>query len=661
MQSAVVPRDEARRLDALRAYQPFETAPDAAFDDLPALAAHICAAPMAAISLVDRDAVWFTSTFGWPIGAMGRDASFCAHAILEPDVFVVPDTDADRRFADNPLVTGDTHVRFYAAAPLTTAGGHTVGVLCVMDRSPRSLSPSQREALRILSRHVMAQLDRRRQTRALAERDARYRTLFDHAPDGIIVGDADGRCLDANAGACRMLGYTRDEIQALRTSDIVEASAGEIEAARRSVAERRSYRREWQLRRKDGTMVPADVTVARTPAGDRIAMIHDLSERRTLENQYQQARKLEAVGRLAAGVAHDFNNQLTAILGYCELLLERIDPASSIAADVSEIYTAGTAATALTRQLVAFSRKQIVEPTRLDLNEVVRDIRKMVGRVIGEDVTIALSLSPEAVPVRADRGHLEQVVLNLAVKARDAMPKGGRLTIQTARVYLDDRGAAALALRTSGRHVALTMTDTGVCPSSESRASASEPVRTAAESGRRDDGLAAVRGIVTLYGGSLDVRTEHGTGTASTIYLPESQAAVSAAPPEAPAPRPRTGTQTVLIVEDADGVRDLARRLLERQGYTVLLAANATEALMLVEQHPHIDVLLTDVVMPGKSGPELTSALRDKRPDLKTIYMSGYPQDAIAHHGLAEPGIAFLQKPFTAETLGRKVRDVIDR
>jgi two-component system, cell cycle sensor histidine kinase and response regulator CckA len=388
----------------------------------------------------------------------------------------------------------------------------------------------------------------------------------------------------------------------------------------------------------------------------------DVTERRTLEEQYQQAQKMEAIGRLAGGVAHDFNNLLTAILGYCELLLADLDRDDPRQADIAEIQKAGASAAGLTRQLLAFSRKEIIEPTLLDLNMVVADMRAMLERLIGEDVKVVLGRRPEPARVRADRGQAEQIVMNLAVNARDAMPRGGTLTIETANVELDEHYAKTHLSVKPGPYVVLTMTDTGTGMTPQVQARLFEPFFTTKEVGKGTGlGLATVHGIVTRSGGSVNAYSEVGRGTAFKVYFPRADAAemVVEAPP--PVARPRAGAQTVLVVEDAEGLRELARRLLQRQGYTVLVAANADEALRLFERHASIDVVLTDVVMPGASGPELTMRLVERRPALKVIYMSGYTEEAIAQHGVLNPGIAFLQKPFTSATLGRKIREVLDR
>ena len=385
----------------------------------------------------------------------------------------------------------------------------------------------------------------------------------------------------------------------------------------------------------------------------------NVTERHTLEQQYQQAQKMEAIGRLAGGVAHDFNNLLTVILGFCELLLADLNPDDPRQADITEIQKAGARAAGLTRQLLAFSRKEIIQPTLLDLNVIVADIRAMLARLIGEDVTIVLDLGAALAPVKADRGQVEQIVLNLAVNARDAMPKGGTLTIETANVELDEHYAKTHPAVKPGPYVVLTVTDTGTGMTPEVQARLFEPFFTTKEPGKGTGlGLATVYGIATQSGGSVTVDSEVGSGTSFRVYFPRADTAelVVAAPP--PVARGRAGIQTVLVVEDADGLRELTKRLLERQGYTVLLAANADEALHLFDEHPSIDLLLTDVVMPGASGPELVKQLVEQRPTLKVIYMSGYTDEAIVHHGVLDPGIVFLHKPFSSESLGQKIREV---
>jgi CheY-like chemotaxis protein len=312
--------------------------------------------------------------------------------------------------------------------------------------------------------------------------------------------------------------------------------------------------------------------------------------------------------------------------------------------------------------LLAFSRKEIIEPTLLDLNVVVADMRAMLGRLIEEDVEVVLGLPTEMAYVKADRGQVEQIVMNLALNARDAMPRGGTLTIATATVDLDEEYARTHFAVTAGPYVMLTVTDTGTGMTAEVQSRLFEPFFTTKDPGTGTGlGLATVHGIAARSGGSVHVQSEVGRGTTFKVYFPRVRGAEAVVDAPVPVTRSRAGGQTVLVVEDADGLRELARRLLQRQGYTVLVAANADEALRLFERNTAIDVLLTDVVMPGTSGPELARQLVERRPTLKAVYMSGYTREAIIQHGVVDPGIAFLHKPFTAESLGRKVREVLTR
>jgi two-component system cell cycle sensor histidine kinase/response regulator CckA len=393
-----------------------------------------------------------------------------------------------------------------------------------------------------------------------------------------------------------------------------------------------------------------------------VGISQDVTERHILEEQFQQAQKMEAVGRLAGGVAHDFNNLLTAILGYCELALLDLPKDDWRRADIAQIQLAGVQAAGLTRQLLAFSRKQIIEPTILDLNAIITELRPLLGRVIGEDVTIAVRLAPDLARVRADRGQMEQLIMNLAVNARDAMPTGGRLTLQTANTELDEEYAATHLAVTSGPHVVLTVSDTGSGMTPEVQARLFEPFFTTKPVGKGTGlGLATVHGVVMRSGGSVGVYSEVGKGTSFNVYLPVADPTEFVQLAPAGVAGSGTGAETVLVVEDADGLRELTKRLLERKGYTVLVAANADEAVELFARHPSISVLLTDVVMPGASGPELTRQLLEEHPELKVVYMSGYTEDAIVHHGVLEAGIAFLHKPFTSDALARKIREVLDR
>jgi two-component system, cell cycle sensor histidine kinase and response regulator CckA len=387
----------------------------------------------------------------------------------------------------------------------------------------------------------------------------------------------------------------------------------------------------------------------------------DVTERKTLESQLLQAQKMEALGQLAGGVAHDFNNVLTAIGGYAELLREDLAADDARRADVDEILRATERAAALTHQLLAFSRRQVLAPRVLDLNAVVEDLDKMLRRLIGEDVELRIALAPKVGTVRADPGQLEQVILNLVVNARDAMPRGGKLTIETTNAELDESYAVEHPGVTAGPHVMLAVSDTGVGMDAATQAKIFEPFFTTKERGKGTGlGLATVYGIVKQSGGHIWLYSEPGRGTTFKIYLPQ----VDLAPEQlaqAPAARetPR-GTETVLLVEDDEAVRNLARKRLEALGYTVLAASGGGDAIDLAASVGPIHLLVTDVVLPGMSGRELATRLVAARPGLRVLYTSGYTDEAVVHHGVLDPGIAFLQKPFMPAALARKVRDALE-
>jgi two-component system cell cycle sensor histidine kinase/response regulator CckA len=388
----------------------------------------------------------------------------------------------------------------------------------------------------------------------------------------------------------------------------------------------------------------------------------DITEHRQLEEQFRQAQKMEAVGRLAGGVAHDFNNLLTAITGYSDLLLLDLDPQDVLRQDVAEIKRAALAAADLTRQLLAFSRRQVLAPRVINLNAVISGAQKLLGRLIGEDVKVETSLDSALASVRADPGQLEQVIMNLAVNARDAMPNGGLLTIETANVMVDAEFAPERPGPASGPHVVMAVSDTGIGMDEETKARIFEPFFTTKEVGKGTGlGLATVYGIVKQSDGFIWVYSEPGTGSTFKIYLPRvDEPAESLESAERPA-RSLHGTETIMVAEDTAAVRAVLRDVLERHGYTVVEAASGREALQLAGRRSGgIDLLVTDVVMPELSGRDLVRELRAAKPDLKVLYMSGYTDDAVLRQGMLEPGAEFIQKPFRPDDLARRIRDLLD-
>jgi two-component system, cell cycle sensor histidine kinase and response regulator CckA len=386
-------------------------------------------------------------------------------------------------------------------------------------------------------------------------------------------------------------------------------------------------------------------------------------ERSRLEEQLQQAQKMEAVGRLAGGVAHDFNNLLTVINGYSQLILDRLPADDPMRTHASQIKNAGDRAASLTRQLLAFSRKQVLAPQVLDMNRVVAGIDKMLRRLIGEDIELATVCHPHLSRVKADPGQIEQVIMNLAVNARDAMPQGGRLTIETDNVDLDTNYPGQRTVIVPGAYVMLAVSDTGTGMSPETKSRIFEPFFTTKEQGKGTGlGLATVYGIVKQSGGYIWVYSEPGKGTTFKIYLPHAEGVAEEAKEVEERSRAAGGSETVLVVEDNEAVLSFVRGVLKARGYTLLEASGSEEALKVMESYSEpIHLLLTDVVMARMSGPELAAKLAPLHPEARVLYMSGYTDDAIVHHGVLDAGTYFLQKPFISETLTRKIREVLDQ
>jgi signal transduction histidine kinase/CheY-like chemotaxis protein len=402
------------------------------------------------------------------------------------------------------------------------------------------------------------------------------------------------------------------------------------------------------------------VSYGAAPPDRVIVHTEDVTERRQLELQLRQSQKMEAVGRLAGGVAHDFNNILSVILGYIELHLEELKPEDPFRIDVEEMHKAVLRAVALTRQLLAFSRKQILQPRVVDLNRTLNSLATMLRRLLGEDIELSLATAPDAYGVYADPGQLEQVIVNLAINARDAMPTGGKLTVETANVQLDDAFAANHLGVVPGPYLMVSVSDTGVGMDEATRAQIFEPFFTTKGPDKGTGlGLAMVFAIVDQSGGTIWVYSEPDRGSTFKIYLPRATRTSEAVP--AVSSSPAGGSETILLVEDDEPVRVLVRTILRRNGYRVLEASNGGEALLISDQFAStIHLLLSDVIMPRMSGSQIAERLTAQRKDMKVLFMSGYTDDAIVIHGILERGVAFLQKPVSSDALLRKLREVLD-
>ncbi len=516
--------------------------------------------------------------------------------------------------------------------------------------------------------------ERQRVEEALRASEKKYRDLVQNANSIIMRMDVHGNITFFNEFAERFFGYEQDEILGLNViGTLIPRTETAGHDLSRMIQELRQSPdvfaiHEYENMRRSGDRVW--VTWTHKPIfngqGNIVEILSigtDVTERRHLVEQLRQSQKMEAVGRLAGGVAHDFNNLLMAILGYCELLLGGLKPADPHFAEIKEIQKAGERAATLTRQLLAFSRKQVLQPKRTDLNTLIQNMEKMLLRLIGEDVKLLTQYEPSLGHVLADPGQLEQVVMNLAVNARDAMPKGGTITIRTANTILDPNHRCHDEDMKAGSYVTLTVSDTGCGMPPEIISQIFEPFFTTKDRGKGTGlGLSTVYGIVKQSGGTITVESEVGKGANFTIYLPRCEDVYELEEEEKPFIQSLRGTETILLVEDEDVVRDLVSRTLQSYGYSVVEASCSSEAFLQI-CGPHedsIDVLLLDVVMAEMSGRELADHLTSLYPGLKVIFMSGYTDDAILHHGILDEEVVFLQKPVTPETLVRKIREVLD-
>jgi PAS domain S-box-containing protein len=505
---------------------------------------------------------------------------------------------------------------------------------------------------------------------SLLRSELNFRSLVTNAPYGICRCDSTGKILDANPAFLELLGHASpDELIGQHIFGLYADNDKWFDLADylRSSEPFKGLTAEWK--RKNNTTTVVRVSGRSVLNGGEGIIFElfaeDVTERRALEQQLRQSQKMEAVGRLAGGIAHDFNNLLMVILGYSEFLLERLGAEPHLRGPAQEIAGAAERASSLTRQLLAFSRKQMLAPRIVNLNDVATENIKMLTRMIGEDIDLVMVPSPNLWPIRADAGQIDQVIMNLAVNARDAMPSGGKLTIETCNVTLDDEYARFHAPLRPGDYVMIAISDTGAGMDTDTQSHIFEPFFTTKGTKGTGLGLSTVYGIVKQSGGYIWVYSEVGRGTTFKIYLPrvasigEPATAHVAAPVEYRKVEP--GTETILLVEDEANLRYLARQYLEKQGYKVIEAADGAVAMQIAVAHEAmIHLLLTDVIMPGMNGRELAQRIAEIRPNVKILYMSGYTENVIGHNGMLDAGIRLLQKPFNLRDLKSKVREVLD-
>jgi PAS domain S-box-containing protein len=556
---------------------------------------------------------------------------------------------------------------------LTSHGAEDVAVEAMKAGAADYLSKANLtvETLERTIRHALALHAEERQRwhveAALRASEERFRALVENSSDAMLLIDGDGRVTYLSTSSERHLGWTPGQMVGRSIFDFINPGDRDLLGTR--IADTRGHRgrtfvAQLRFHHADGSWRIIEVVgvnrLADPAVTGIVVNVRDITERRRLEEQLRQAQKMEAVGELAGGVAHDFNNLLTGILGYCHLMLEEIPAEHPLRPDLHEIQSAGERAASLTRQLLAFSRRQMLQPQVVDINMLISQLEKLLRRLISADVELVMSLAPDLQPVTVDPASVEQILVNLAVNARDAMAAGGRLTIETANVELDEAYAMNHVTMNSGRYVMLAVADTGEGMDAATRARVFEPFFTTKEQGKGSGlGLATVYGIVKQSGGYIWVYSEPGHGTVFKVYLPPTPASLVARLAEG-GDGDLTGWETVLLVEDEDAIRALAREVLRRHGYVVLEARHGVDALRVAERHlDAIHLLITDVVMPHLSGRELADRLAPIRPTMKTLFMSGYTGHSLRHDDVPT-GASFLQKPFTPEILARRVRHILD-
>jgi PAS domain S-box-containing protein len=587
----------------------------------------------------------------------------CAHVVgREPCFF---SHDLARRFPSDRMLA-DLRIAGYAGTPLFDSSGAALGLVVVLYRQPPGDPELARSLLQLSALRAAAELERLRGEEALRRSEQKFRSLFEQAPYGIFRSTLTGRMVAVNPALMELLGYQSEEhLLKLNVAQDLHRDAEEgAEFLRRcrALAPFRDWEVSW--RRKDGASVA--VRLSGRPVQDEEncfeLIAEDVSERHALGEQLRQSLKMEAIGRLAGGVAHDFNNLLTAILGYSELLTIRLGEDHRLAGSVKEIRKAAERAAALTRQLLAFSRKQVLQPKLVDLNSIVSEVAQMLHRLIGEDVALVTLLDPTLARVKADPGQIEQVILNLAINARDAMPHGGRLTLETANAQFDERQAQPYAGLQPGKYALLIVSDTGVGMDEKTLPRIFEPFFTTKDTGQGTGlGLSTVYGIVKQSGGYIWVTSTPGRGATFKVGLPWAAEPSAEHRPEPVPTELDRRTETVLLVEDEDALRELVTDFLKSMGYSVLAARDGYDALEIAKRATGpIHVLLTDVIMPGMSGFDLSRRFAITHPTLKVVFMSGYSEEAIAQHGTVGPGSSFLQKPFSRAGLARKLSEVLD-
>jgi PAS domain S-box-containing protein len=590
---------------------------------------------------------------------IGRVASGEEHKLITNDVQNGPLVH-DRDWARNLGLVS------FAGYQLRVPGKETLGVLALFARHP--IASAEDAILDGLSSTAALVVQQAAADEAVRNSEARYHMLFEASADGILIADSETKAFRyANPALCRMLGYTEEELRTMSVADIhpKDALAGVVAEFEAQVRKEKALAVDIPCLRKDGTIVYADINSVPIRIDDAVCNVgffRDTTERRVLEAQLLQAQKMEAVGLLAGGIAHDFNNILTAIIGYSTFLQMKMKEGDSLKHHADQIIAAAQRAARLTQSLLTFSRKQIINPKPIDLNDIIRTVEKFLIRIIGEDIELKTALTEERLIVMADGSQVEQLLMNLATNARDAMPEGGLLTISTSRLAMDAEFIKAHGYGKPGPSALISVEDTGIGMDRKTQEKIFEPFFTTKEVGKGTGlGLSIAYGIVKQHNGYINLYSEPEKGTTFRIYFPITQSAVEKAEPQ-DKEAPRGGTETILLGEDDPAVRQLTRIILEQFGYTVIEALDGEEAVAkFTENQPKIRLLLLDIVMPKKSGKAVSEEIKKMGADVRVLYTSGYTANIIHQKGILEEGLNFITKPFAPRDLLRKVREVLDQ
>ena len=690
--------EEVARLAALEDCHVLDTSPEELFDQTARLAAYLCGTPIGLIGFIDATRQWFKSRVGWDYPEIPREDSICGQTILQRDLLVIADTAMDERFFNGPMVTR-AGIRFYAGAPLLTKEGYALGTLCVMDRLPRELPAAHRDALLILARLASAQLEVRRGAKpsapgddkpslieestvvdisehkradeALRDSQERLLGIISSAMDAIITVDNDQKIIVFNRAAEKIfrcpateaIGQTIDRFIPRKFRD---AHREHIRSFGQTGVSSRSLESPGTLMavRADGEDFPVEATISQVKTGaERLytVILRDISMRKRTEDELHQAQKMEAVGHLAGGIAHEFNNYLGIIMGYSDLMAQGEIENEELRLHLAEIKGASQKAASLTRQLLAFSRKQLIEPTVLDLNASVWETHKLLRRLIPANIDVIPVLHPDLGKVKADPAQVQQILINLVVNARDAMPQGGKISIETSEVVLDEEFASRYFEVVTGDYVMLSVTDTGEGMDAETLAHIFEPFFTTKKTGRGTGlGLSTTYGIVKQSGGHITIASVQGRGTTFRIYFPKLAEAHNSTG-SSPKPTPET-IATILVVEDESSLRKLMKTALEKNGYRVFEAKDGAEGLSICRNNlAHIDLVVTDLAMPQLTGVQLKEKVVELRSNMKFLLISGYPEEALGGPAQISSVGDFLEKPFSPDELVRKVSEILGR